>query len=173
MTIKIIFTIFIGLAGGLAVGSGYVAFLTVLGIIPRLTQLTKTMKMIQMYEWAVVLGAVVGTLVMFQDIHLHISPYVLILFGLSGGSFVGMMTAALTEVLNVFPILAKRIGVDDKIVILLMAIVLGKIFGSLFHWIYFVITIGMTFLGKDNQHMDDRRRVILITDGDEYATQVS
>lgn len=138
MIIKIIFTIFIGFSGGLSVGAGYVAFLTVLGIIPRLTQLTKTMKMIQMYEWGVILGAVVGTLVMFQDIHLHISPYVLILFGLLGGSFVGMMTAALTEVLNVWPILAKRIGVDDKIVILLMALVFGKIFGSLFHWIYFV-----------------------------------
>ena len=75
MIIKIIFTIFIGFSGGLSVGAGYVAFLTVLGIIPRLTQLTKTMKMIQMYEWGVVLGAVVGTLVMFQDIHLHISPY--------------------------------------------------------------------------------------------------
>ena len=94
--------------------------------------------MIQMYEWAVVLGAVVGTLVMFQDIHLHISPFVLILFGLLGGIFVGMMTAALTEVLNVWPILAKRIGVEDKIIILLMALVFGKIIGSLFHWIYFV-----------------------------------
>lgn len=37
---------FVGLAGGLAVGSGFVAFLTVLGVIPRLTQLTKTMKWI-------------------------------------------------------------------------------------------------------------------------------
>ena len=27
-----------------------------------------------------------------------------------------MMTAALTEVLNVWPILAKRIGVEDKII---------------------------------------------------------
>jgi stage V sporulation protein AB len=138
MIIKIIFTIFIGFSGGLSVGAGYVAFLTVLGIIPRLTQLTKTMKKIQMYEWGVVLGAVVGTLAMFQDIHLHLSSFILIIFGLSGGIFVGMMTAALTEVLNVWPILAKRIGVDDKIVILLMALVLGKIIGSLFHWIYFV-----------------------------------
>jgi len=138
MIIKTIFTIFIGFSGGLSVGAGYVAFLTVLGIIPRLTQLTKTMKKIQMYEWGVVLGAVVGTLAMFQDIHLHLSSFILIIFGLSGGIFVGMMTAALTEVLNVWPILAKRIGVDDKIVILLMALVLGKIIGSLFHWIYFV-----------------------------------
>jgi stage V sporulation protein AB len=49
-----------------------------------------------------------------------------------------MLAAALTEVLNVFPILAKRIGVDGKIAILLMAFVFGKVFGSLFQWIYFV-----------------------------------
>ena len=49
-----------------------------------------------------------------------------------------MIAAALTEVLNVLPILAKRIGVDDKIIILIMAIVFGKIFGSIFQWIYFV-----------------------------------
>ena len=37
MIISVIFIIFLGLAGGIAVGSGFVAFLTVLGIIPRLT----------------------------------------------------------------------------------------------------------------------------------------
>lgn len=138
MIIKLLFTIFLGFSGGLSVGAGYVAFLTVLGIIPRLTQLTKTMKMIQLYEWAIVLGAIVGTIVILQDIHLHLSPFLLLIFGLLGGVFVGMMTAALTEVLNVWPILAKRIGVEDKITFLLMALVFGKIIGSLFHWIYFV-----------------------------------
>ena len=60
MIISVIFIIFLGLAGGVAVGSGFVAFLTVLGIIPRLTQLTKTKGFIQAYEWAVILGAVFG-----------------------------------------------------------------------------------------------------------------
>src|SRR3954451_4916655 len=92
MIIKIIFTIFIGFAGGLSVGAGYVAFLTVLGIIPRLTQLTKTMKMIQLYEWAVVIGAVIGTLAILQEPHFHLTRLILILFGLAGGIFVGMMT---------------------------------------------------------------------------------
>ncbi|WP_071395646.1 stage V sporulation protein AB [Bacillus tuaregi] len=138
MIIKLLFIIFLGFAGGLSVGAGYVAFLTVLGIIPRLTQLTKTMKLIQMYEWSVVIGAVTGAVAILQNPHFHISPYTLIIFGLAGGIFVGMMAGALTEVLNVWPILAKRIGVDDKIAILLMALVFGKIVGSLFHWIYFV-----------------------------------
>ncbi|RIW33569.1 stage V sporulation protein AB [Bacillus salacetis] len=138
MTINIIILGFVGLAGGLAVGSGLVAFLTVLGIIPRLTQLTKTMKMIHFYEWAVVFGAIIGSVFSLNDFKLGLSPYILIPMGMLSGIFVGMLAAALTEVLNVLPILTKRIGINDRIITLLMAIVLGKVLGSLFHWIYFV-----------------------------------
>jgi stage V sporulation protein AB len=138
MTIKVIGVIFIGLAGGLAVGSGFVAFLTVLGIIPRLTQLSKTMKMIRYYEWAVVLGALSGVMATLRDPILGISSLFLIPLGVTGGIFYGMLAGALTEVLNVFPVLAKRLGIDGKIIILIMAIVLGKIFGSIFQWVYLV-----------------------------------
>lgn len=138
MTINILITIFIGLSGGLAVGSGFVAFLTVLGIIPRLTQLTKTVDMIQAYEWAIVAGAITGGWVSLRDSKLYLSEFFLVPIGLINGIFIGMLAAALTEVLNVFPIMAKRIGIADKIVILLMAIVFGKVAGSLFHWLYFV-----------------------------------
>ena len=138
MTIKVLGVIFIGLAGGLAVGSGFVAFLTVLGIIPRLTQLSKTVKMIRYYEWAVVLGALSGVMATLRDPVLGISSLFLIPLGLTGGIFYGMLAGALTEVLNVFPVLAKRLGIDGKIIILIMAIVLGKIFGSIFQWVYLV-----------------------------------
>jgi stage V sporulation protein AB len=138
VTIKIIAILFLGVASGLAVGSGFVAFLTVLGIIPRLTQLSKTMKMIQHYEWAVVLGALTGVGASLRDPILHIPSFSLILLGITGGIFYGMLAAALTEVLNVLPILAKRIRLDGEIVILIMAIVLGKIAGSIFQWVYFV-----------------------------------
>lgn len=136
--IKDFFLIIVGLSGGLAVGSGFVAFLTVLGIIPRLVQLTKTYNSIRLYEWSVVLGAVLGTWVILQDIQLHLTYLLLIPIGLGAGLFVGMLAAALTEVLNVLPILSKRLGVNEQILVLLMAIVLGKICGSLFHWSFFV-----------------------------------
>ncbi|MGX6442633.1 stage V sporulation protein AB [Neobacillus sp. K501] len=138
MTIKIIVVMFVGLASGLAVGSGFVAFLTVLGIIPRLTQLSKTMKMIHHYEWAVVLGALTGVVASLRDPVLGVTPYIMIPLGLADGIFVGMLAAGLTEALNVFPVLAKRMGIDGKIIILIMAIVLGKIAGSIFQWVYFV-----------------------------------
>ncbi|MCM3566729.1 stage V sporulation protein AB [Neobacillus mesonae] len=138
MTIKVIMIVFLGLASGLSVGAGFVAFLTVMGIIPRLTQLTKTMKMIHSYEWSVVIGALAGVASSLRDPALNISPLFLIPLGLTGGIFVGMLAAGLTEALNVFPILAKRIRLDGEIVILIMAIVFGKIFGSIFQWLYFV-----------------------------------
>ncbi|WP_080845389.1 stage V sporulation protein AB [Cytobacillus gottheilii] len=138
MTIKIIAVMFIGLASGLAVGAGFVAFLTVLGIIPRLTQLTKTMKMIHYYEWSVVLGVFAGSAATLWEFNFQFPSWFLIPLGASSGVFVGMLAAALTEVLNVLPILAKRIGIDGQIVILLMALVFGKIAGSLYQWMYFV-----------------------------------
>ncbi|AKP47657.1 MULTISPECIES: stage V sporulation protein AB [Bacillus] len=128
---------FVGLAGGLSVGGGFVAFLSVLGIVPRLTQLTKTVNKISYYEWAIVLGALFGCLISLWKVTYSFFPAFLIPIGLMYGIFIGMLAAALTEVTNVLPILAKRIGVDDQIVWLLMAIVIGKVAGSLFHWMYF------------------------------------
>jgi stage V sporulation protein AB len=137
-TIKVLAIIFIGLSSGLAVGSGFVAFLSVLGIIPRLTQLSKTMKMIHWYEWGVVIGAITGVIASLREPALGLSAYFLIPLAITNGIFVGMLAAALTEVLNVLPILTKRIGMERKLITLLMAIVLGKIFGSIFQWVYFV-----------------------------------
>ncbi|WP_242161703.1 stage V sporulation protein AB [Bacillus cereus group sp. BfR-BA-01522] len=136
--IEYAFVIMIGLAGGLAVGGGDVAFLAVLGVIPRLVQLTKSWKYIQVFEWAVIGGTLVGAWCSLRNITFQISQYWLIVLGIFCGTFIGMLAAALTEVLNVLPILAKRIRIDEKIVLLLIALVLGKVVGSLFHWIYFV-----------------------------------
>lgn len=129
--------IMVGLAGGLAVGIGFVAFLSVLGIIPRLTQLSKTAVMIPFYEWAVILGTAGATWIGLRDISFTWFPLIMVPIGLLCGVFVGMLAAALTEVLNVFPILSKRVGMEGKLLKLLMALVFGKIIGSLFQWFYF------------------------------------
>ncbi len=133
-----LFVIVLGFAAGISVGAGFVAFLSALGIIPRFMQLTKTIRYIHAYEWSVVIGGIIGSWVGLRNVTFHFSKYIMIPIGLLDGIYLGMFAAALTEVLNVLPILAKRIRMDKKIVILLMAIVFGKMFGSLFQWIYFV-----------------------------------
>jgi stage V sporulation protein AB len=132
--------IFVGLSGGIAVGSGLVAFITVLDIIPRLAQVTYTQKKINIYQWALITGAVLFTVIdLFHlNLGLPLGKFFIILYGSFAGIFVGLLAAALTEVINVLPILAKRIGMSERLIALLMAMVLGKVLGSLFHWIIFL-----------------------------------
>ncbi|WP_425292871.1 stage V sporulation protein AB [Gracilibacillus kekensis] len=128
----------VGFGSGLIVGSGFVAFLTVLGIIPRLVQLSKSINWMNYYQASVIIGALTGTYLTFTDMTIDLPNLVLVFWGLLHGVFVGMLAAALTEVLNVFPILMKRLGIDKELLWFLMAIVIGKIMGSLFHWLIFV-----------------------------------
>jgi stage V sporulation protein AB len=130
--------IFIGVASGIAVGCGFVAFLTVLGVIPRLVKLSKTNHFLRWFEGAVILGSLFGTYLSFSEITLNLPTVLIVIWGAFHGIFIGMLAAALTEVLNVFPLVAKRIGLERHIIWLFMALVFGKIFGSLFQWLVFV-----------------------------------
>jgi len=130
--------ILIGFSAGLAVGGGFVAFITVLGIIPRLIQLSKTESLIKVYSACVVLGLLFGSYFSFADVYFRNPFFTLMIWGLFHGIFNGMLAAALTEVLNVFPILSRRIRAENYMLVLLMAIFFGKIIGSLFQWTYFV-----------------------------------
>lgn len=127
--------IIIGLASGLAVGTGFVAFITVLGIIPRLIQLSKSERFIRVYMACVILGSVIGTYMSFTATNWAQPLILLILWGVFHGIFNGMLAAALTEVVNAVPIISKRLSVDHEIKWLIMAIVFGKICGSLFQWL--------------------------------------
>lgn len=130
--------IFIGFAGGIAVGAGFVAFLTVLGIIPRLIQLSKTEKLLKAYGVCVIFGLLLGTFLSFTNVTWNQHAIILVFWGILHGIFNGMLAAALTEILNVFPILYKRIGVEKYMLWMLMAILFGKVAGSLFQWVFFV-----------------------------------
>ncbi len=135
---QFIIIIMIGLAGGLAVGSGMVAFITVLDIIPRLSQLIKGYQYITWFQRALMIGAVSFTWFDFRGTVFHLPSFLTVIIGSFAGIFVGMLAGALTEVLNVLPILAKRLNMAHVIIILLMAMVFGKIAGSLFHWLIYI-----------------------------------
>lgn len=130
--------IIIGFASGVFVGAGFVSILTVLGIISRLVHLSQSEPYIHLFTYAIVLGVLFGTYLSFTNITWSGHPYIVVVWGGIQGIFNGMIAAALAEILNVFPLLSKRIGLEKYILLLLMAIVLGKIAGSLFQWLYLV-----------------------------------
>lgn len=127
--------LFLGLAGGIAVGGGVIALFVVLDIIPRLAQLSRSYNKVHWYEGAMVSGSFIGTVADFWDFRLYLHSELLNGFiGLLNGIFIGMLAAALTEVLNVLPILAKRLHMTRYLFGLLLAMVFGKVAGSLFEW---------------------------------------
>jgi stage V sporulation protein AB len=129
--------IFVGFAGGIAVGAGVIALFIVLDIIPRLAQITRSFDKVHWYEGAMVSGSFIGTIADFWNWKVA-GPWLFSgVIGLFNGVFVGMLAAALTEVLNVLPIIAKRMHMQKYLFGLLLAMVFGKVAGSLFEWFIF------------------------------------
>ncbi|MCE5169650.1 stage V sporulation protein AB [Paenibacillus profundus] len=127
-----IFAAFLGLAGGIAVGGGMVALFVVLDMLPRLAQITNSFHRVHWFEAAIITGALFFTVIDLWSIKLRYAGWLSPVIGLLDGVFVGLLAAALTEVLNVLPILAKRLGMSGILTFLLTAMVLGKIIGSWF-----------------------------------------
>ncbi|MFU1794775.1 stage V sporulation protein AB [Paenibacillus azoreducens] len=126
--------ILLGIAGGIAIGGGVIALFIVLDMIPRLAQLTRSYHQVHWYEGAMVAGSLLGTVFDFWNWTLSLGSWAGFVVGLFNGIFVGLLAAALTEVLNVLPILAKRLNMIHYLFGLMMAMVTGKIAGSLFDW---------------------------------------
>src|SRR5699024_2478339 len=130
------FEIVVGLSSGIVIGSAFLALLTFLGVIPRLMQLVKNTYNSKAFTASLLIGTLYGTYLTFTGSSIMFGFPFLVVWGLLQGIFNGMLVAALVEVLHVFPMISKRLGLRDKIRYLMMAVVFGKIAGSLFHWLY-------------------------------------
>lgn len=135
--IGIVLEVIIGFSTGIAVGGGFVAFIMLLGMIPRLMQLSETEHLLKVYIACLIIGVFVGTYFTFTGGTLNQPQLLLSFWGLFHGIFNGMIIAALAEVLNIFPVIFRRIGMQRYLFALLMAIIFGKVFGSLFQWTIF------------------------------------
>lgn len=129
---------FVGLASGVMIGSVFISLLIVLGVIQRFIHLTKRNRVGNQIILPIILGVLCGTLISFISKQLFSGRILLGIIGLFQGLFNGAIIAALAETLNVFPLLSKRFRLRKQLFSLLLAIVLGKVVGSLFQWVILV-----------------------------------
>lgn len=134
--ISVIVRILIGLGAGLVVAGGVIAFISIIGIVPMMAFRTKTGAYTMWYETAISLGSIVGSILSMWNISLPNWPIVTVIFFFSFGIFVGCLIIALAEVLDVLPIMDRRIHIRKGITLLVVAFALGKLLGSLCYWIY-------------------------------------
>src|SRR5690625_4756775 len=94
--------ILIGFSCGVIIGGAFIALLTVLGIISRLIQLSKTWQMIHIYSIVLLLGTLFGTYISFKIIKRNKNVMQLLFWYRIQCIFNTMISLALNEILLVF-----------------------------------------------------------------------
>lgn len=131
-----IFLIISGLAAGITIGTGIAALLALLDIIPRLAQLTRSYKYIWLYESAFIFGATFFSIMDLLNVKLYLNSVILIILGSFMGVYIGLITAALAELINVIPVMVRRSNLTQYAFFILLAIIIGKVTGSLIYWLF-------------------------------------
>lgn len=126
----------LGFSGGGLVAGGLFGFVVSLGVISDFADRTHTGNRIGLYEQALALGGGLGNLVYVYDIGLGWGPWILAIFGIFSGIFVGAWAMAIAEVLNVFPIFMRRIKLVGGFPYIILSIAIGKGIASVIYFWY-------------------------------------
>lgn len=124
----------IGLSFGVAIAGGLFAFIVELGVIADFADRTHTAEHILLYEDSTALGGIVGTILFVFHFPIPYGSWILPIFGLFGGIFVGCWSMALAEILNVFPIFIRRIKITRYISAFIISMALGRGVGSILYF---------------------------------------
>ncbi len=122
----------IGLASGFAVASGVFALITVLGVIPRLCDRMGYASGTYLMETLIALGGTTGSIITVFNLSIPLGAWILLVFGLFAGIYIGSLSMALAEEIRVIPILCQRTRLKAGIAIIITAIALGKGFGTFY-----------------------------------------
>lgn len=124
----------IGLSSGFVVAGGVIALVVGLGIVTRYVGITHTGKHLWLYEDIILLGGIFGVLLTVYRIQVPFGAVGLALLGIGAGVYVGGWILALAEIVNIFPIMARRIGLVRGMSVVIIFMAVGKILGSLLHF---------------------------------------
>ena len=98
-------------ASGVAISGGYFAFISMIGIFPKLLEKVKGARYYLLIECLLAYGAALANLIYVFKISVPVTWVGYTIICLFGGIFVGCLAGALTEVLNVIPLAARRFSV--------------------------------------------------------------
>ena len=131
-----IFLLFLGVSGGGLVAAGVYAFITILGLVPRLAARTHTAAQVKRYENWIILGSAFGNLVNLFDMPLMGGYVLMALWGVCSGIFVGCLVMSLAETLDTVPTINRRIRLSVGIQYVIAGIGIGKTAGSRVYFLY-------------------------------------
>lgn len=130
--------LFAGISAGAAASAGVFALITVIGILPRWAGRTRTAFFVRGYEWAVILGGSMANLCYLLKPDIPVGAAAELVVGICMGIFVGGLIMSLAEVLDVFPIMLRRIRLQSGIPWMVLSMGIGKLAGAVYFFGFLV-----------------------------------
>ena len=125
--------ILLGFSSGVVIAGAVFAFIAIIGVVPRLAQKTATQKHIKLYEEAIICGGIFGAATQMINFRLPIGTVPVAALALCTGVFFGCLAVSLAEVLDVIPVLSRRVRLQTGMAAFMLAIALGKLAGSVMY----------------------------------------
>ncbi len=136
MLIDTVILSLLGLSFGISVAAGIFAFITMLGVVPRLAHRTGTAVHLYAYETCIIVGGALGNILILFERRILLGNVGLIIYGLFSGIFVGCLAMALAENLRVMPIFSQRLNIRKGMPIIVLMLALGKVAGTIFQYFF-------------------------------------
>lgn len=132
----------VAFGAGFAVAGGFIAFISLIGIVTRLAGITKTADYIPVYDNSMAMGILLFNLLsLYQPVFSWIFPAagysIMYLSSLFTGIFAGCLAGALAEVVNIIPIFSRRVKLRKGFPYMVKAAALGKCIGCLIQFYLF------------------------------------
>lgn len=136
MWVRHFFLGLMGLTSGFAVAGGTFALIVAISVVPRIIGMSRTAKEVLRYENMIIAGGILGNLItVFTDVSIPFGRPMLVLYGLCSGIQVGCLVMALAEIMNVFPIVFRRMKLKIGMRWVITSLAVGKVLGGL--WYFF------------------------------------
>ncbi len=137
--IKSLIMIFISFSGGLIISSAIFAFIAIIGIVPSIAVKTNTTASIVFYEEMILYGGIFGCINSIYKYNLHfensiITIFMVVLYFLFTGIFIGVLASSLAECLNVIPIFTSRVNIREGVFLIMISMAIGKFIGSILYF---------------------------------------
>lgn len=124
-----------GLMCGFAAAGGTFALIMAISVVPRIIGMSRTARHVFCYETMIMAGGILGNIVtVFPELPIPFGRPMLVLFGLGSGIQVGCLVMALAEIMNVFPIVFRRVKLKIGLSWVITALAVGKVLGGLWYF---------------------------------------
>lgn len=129
-------TILWGFAAGVVMSTALTAFVSIVGVVPRLALKTQITKHYFALGTAVTLGICTGSMLSVWKPQLAIPKLFIIIISFAFGIFIGGLAVSIVEILDVIPITSRRSHLKRGIYLFIIAFAMGKMVGALYYWLY-------------------------------------